>query len=503
MAPDAPTVGTRGERIPTKGRGLRIHTARGTIVNAAFNVGLMSLTFVKGLIVAALIGASEYGVWGILFIALGTLYALRQVGIGEKYIQQSEADQELEFQRAFTLELVVNLLCALLLLAAVPVIAAVYGRPELVLPGVVFSLMVLGGVLQTPLWIFYRRMDFVRQRLIQAIDPIVGFVVTIALAVAGAGYWSLVIGVFLGTWVVGLVALKSSPYRIALKYDRGTLRRYLEFSWPPFIAAFCTLVIAQGAILAGEAELGLAGAGAITLAATIAQYTDRVDGIITTTLYPAICAVKDRRDLLFESFVKSNRLALMWGVPFGVGLTLFASDLVSFGIGEEWRPAVILLQVFGLNAAANHIGFNWDAFYRALGNTRPIAVVGIVVMLTFLAVPLPLLISDGLEGFAIGMAIMTAVSLVVRTIYLVRLFPAFAMARHAARAIAPTIPAVGVVLLVRELETFDRSLGVALSELGLYGAVTVAFTFLLERDLLREVAGYLRARAGPEIRPAT
>ena len=34
--------------------------------------------------------------------------------------------------------------------------------------------------------------------------------------------------------------------------------------------------------------------------------------------------------------MKSNRLALMWGVPFGVGLTLFAADLVEFGIGEEW-----------------------------------------------------------------------------------------------------------------------------------------------------------------------
>lgn len=49
---------------------------------------------------------------------------------------------------------------------------------------------------------------------------------------------------------------------------------------------------------------------------------------------------------MFESFVKSNRLALMWGAPFGVGLSLFA-DLVDHGIGDEWKPAVGLLQAFG------------------------------------------------------------------------------------------------------------------------------------------------------------
>src|SRR3712207_7244809 len=49
-----------------------------------------------------------------------------------------------------------------------------------------------------------------------------------------------------------------------------------------------------------------------SLATTISQFSNRVDDVVTDTLYPAICAVKDRRELLFESFWKSNRLALLW-----------------------------------------------------------------------------------------------------------------------------------------------------------------------------------------------
>jgi len=100
------------------------------------------------------------------------------------------------------------------------------------------------------------------------------------------------------------------------------------------------------------------------------------------------------------------------------------------------------------------------------------------------------------------MAIMTVVTLAARSYFLAKLFSAFAMARQAARAIAPTIPAVAVVLVIRALEDFERTLAVAAGELGLYFAVTVIATFGFERALLREVAGYLRrpspaqARAG-------
>ena len=41
-------------------------------------------------------------------------------------------------------------------------------------------------------------MDFVRQRILESFQPIVTFVVTVALAVAGVGFWSLVIGTLAG-----------------------------------------------------------------------------------------------------------------------------------------------------------------------------------------------------------------------------------------------------------------------------------------------------------------
>src|SRR4051812_1378260 len=481
---------------------LRRHTARGTIVNAAYFVGLYSLGLLKGFVVAAFLTRADYGIWGILVIGLGTFLWLKQVGIGDRYVQQDEEDQEVAFQKAFTLELAFSGLFLLVLLAAVPLLALVYGAPELLAPGFVACLTVAGGALQTPFWILYRRMDFVRQRSLQAVDPVVGFGVTVALAVAGAGYWALVLGVVAGSLSGAAVALRTSRYRLRLRWQKGALRTYASFSWPLFVAGASSMVIAQSSILVGTKSLGLAAVGAIALASSISEYTNKVDQVVTQTLYPAICAVKDRTDLLFESFVKSNRLALMWGMPFGIGIALFASDLVTYGIGERWRPAVGIIAAFGVVAALGHIAFNWDAFFRARGDTRPIAIWSFVSMLSFVTVAIPLMLWKGLNGFAAGMGVMALVSLIVRGLYLMQLFDGLQMLRHAARAIAPTVPAALVVLGVRALVGHD-TLALALGELALYVAVTAAATGGVERPPLPGGMGDLRGSGGGAPQPAT
>lgn len=489
-------------RFDVRDEGLRRHTARGTIVNAVYLIGVSSLGLVRGFVVAAYLTASDYGIWGILVVGLGTLIWLKEVGIGDKYVQQAEEDQELAFQKAFTLELLFSGVFFVALLVTVPLLALVYDQPALIGPGLVISLIVPAAALQIAINVYYRRMEFVRQRLLQSWDPIVGFVVTIALAVAGAGYWSLVIGTLAGAWAAAIAAWRACPYPLRLRYDRGTARQYVAFSWPLFAASAGSVITAQGAILVGNGVVGLAGVGAITLAATISQFAQRVDLIVTGTLYPAICAVRDRIELLAESFVKSNRLALMWGMPFGLGVALFAPDLITYGIGERWRSAEVLIQVFGLAAAFNQIGFNWDAYFRALGRTRPVAIVNGVSTAAFLAVAIPFLISDGLDGFAIGMAVVTVVTIAARAWFLRRLFDGFDMARHIARAVLPSVPPVLLVLAVRGVGTFDRSPAVALAELALYLSVTAAATYLFERSLLRETMSYLRRRPAGGV-PAT
>jgi O-antigen/teichoic acid export membrane protein len=272
-------------------------------------------------------------------------------------------------------------------------------------------------------------------------------------------------------------------------------KAYADFSVPLFLASCFLLIMAEAVILLPNWQLGLAAAGAITLSGNITQFTDRVDQIVTGTMYPAICAAKDRLDILAESFVKSNRLALMWAMPFGVGVTLFARDLVHFAIGDTWIPAIGPLEVFGVTAAVGHIGFNWDAYLRAVGNTRPIAWTTGISVVVFLATGVPLLFSNGLVGISLGLAFHVVAVIACRGYYLGRMFRGFNIMRHTLRAIIPTLPATAAVLLVRLVEHGTRTKAEAVGELALYALVTILATALTERPLVREAFGYLRGRS--------
>jgi lipopolysaccharide exporter len=481
-------------RRPSAGSGLRIRAARGTIVNAVFLTSVNSLALVRGFLVAGFLSTTQYGVWGVVLVVLATLQFLRQIGIGDKYIQQDEADQALAFRKAMTFELGLAAVALVAGVVLVPALAAIFGTPQIIVPALVALLVIPAYALQAPLWIFYREMDFVRQRKLQAIDPVLGFAIAVVLLVAGAGYWALIVGIVAGAWAGALVSVRACPYELGLAFDRETLRAYVSFSWPLVLAGGAAVVVGQGLLIVGEAKLGLGGVGIIALASVISQYSDRADQAITQTIYPTICAVKDRADLLYEAFVKSNRLALMWGAPFGFGLALFAEDLVQFAIGERWRPGIGLMQAIGIAVAIHQIGFNWDAFYRALGRTKPVGVAAGIAIVAFVAIALPLLAADGLRGLALATLLVEGVNFAVRMLYLRRLFSSFRLVRHTTRALLPSVPAVAAVVGVRLLAGEETTLPAALALLALYVAVTIAATAMLERRLLREIVAYLRRR---------
>lgn len=485
------------ERFALGGRTLRQHTARGTIINAAFTVGFTGIGLLKRVGVAAFLTTSEYGLWGILVTVLMTLGWLKQIGIRDKFIQQSEADQEIAFQKAFTLEIAYTLCFYGLVAAALPVYALVYGRPEILVPGFILSLAFLATALQVPIWIAARRMRFVRQRVLEGVDPVLSAAITIALAAAGYGYWSLVIGAVAGSFGAAAVAILSSEYRLAWRFDRGALREYFGFSWPLFVNGLSGILVIQGAVIIGSYTVGLAGLGAMALALNFAVFSDRVDDIIRRTIYPAACAVRDRTDRLQEAFIKSNRLAVMWGLAFGTGLALFAPDLVTYVLGERWRSAGWLMQVFGLIIGIRQIGFSWTVFMRAVGRTKPIAVSGFVALANFAAVTGPLMILFGLEGFAVGTTVGMLIQLTLRGHYLRQLFPGFRLVRHIVRSIAPMLLPVAVVLMTRAIDGAARSPEIVLVELASYLALTAIMNWLFERPLLTEMVGYLRRAPSP------
>jgi O-antigen/teichoic acid export membrane protein len=263
------------------------------------------------------------------------------------------------------------------------------------------------------------------------------------------------------------------------------------------IAAIAVLATFYAIYLTGNEAIGLAGLGAFTMVGNLLRFTEKADGVITDTLYPALCAVQDKTQVLFEAFVKSNRLALMWAAPFGIGLSLFASDLIFHVLGDQWVGAIELLQIVGVITAVHHVGFNWSAFYRARGDTVPTAVSAVVGAVATIAAGVPLMFAFGITGLGWGYAVAELVGFFVRAIYIRRLFAGFNPIVHLLRALWPTAVGAAVVLAMRATGATVSGADGALLELAVFlGTIAVA-TWAFERRLLGEAIGYFSGRARP------
>lgn len=489
-----PVAGERAagdSRLAFPSEQLRERTTRGGVLNAVFLGGGEGLALIQGLIVTALLGPVAIGLYGIVTTTAMTIVQLRRVGIDEAFVQQSEADQEQEFQKAFGLELSIGIAFTLLIAALAPLIAYAYGDTRLLALTLAVSYLPLAFALQAPQWIFFRRMDFLRLRLLQFSIPATTFAVTVPLAAITGSVWALVIGPLVGNTVAVIATLALSPYRLRLRLDRTTARRYLRFSWPIFATALATLAVLQGQVFAFDLDEGLAAAGFITLAATLTRYADRADQIVATTIYPAICAVVDRPETQRELFEKSSRVTMIWAVPFCGALALFAGDLVKHVLGSEWEPAVLLIQGLAVAAALQQAGYGWFSFYRARGDSRPQAVESLAMAVSFVALALPGLFIYGVKGFVAGRVATSLAMLVVRRRYVRRLFGEVELATLALRGFAPVVCACAATLLLR----FGLDPG-TLPELALFATVVAALTWAWEHRLLAELVAYLRGGSG-------
>jgi O-antigen/teichoic acid export membrane protein len=476
--------------------GLRVLTARGGAVNAAFLSGAELLVLLQGLLAIALLGPDLIGLYGVVTTTAMTIVALRRVGIDEAFVQTSAGDEEAEFQRALTVELALGVIGALAVAALAPVLAAVYDDDRLLGLTLAVSYLPVAFALQAPQWVFFKRMEYVRLRSLQAIVPLGTVVVVVPLLLAGVEVWALVIGPFVANLAAIVAAWRASPYRFRLRLDREATRRYLRFSWPVFVTSVIALFVLQGQIAVFGLSDGLTAAGWITLAATLTRYADRADQILATTIYPAIVRVRERVDVLEELFAKANRLTLMWAFPFGAGLALFGADLIVFVLGDEWRGAIVLLGGMAFAVALQQVGYSWFAFYRARGESWPQAVESAVFGAAFALFAIPGALLGGSWGFVAGRVGCTVCVLAVRHVYVRRLLPGVRLGALALRAAVPVALACAPVLAIRlAFWGGERTLAQALIELVVWLGGLALATHRLESGLLAELRGYLRTRA--------
>lgn len=476
---------------------------RGFAVNVSFDVVLQVLVAVQSLLVPRLVGPGDMGLYALAIAGVAIGQSFKELGVHQKLVQDRDTDLPLAYSVAFTLEIAMATSLFLVVAAIAPLMAALYDRPELTPLVIVLGFTIYTNAFANlPSALYLRRLAYARRNLVIAAGPLANFAVTVTLAFLGYGVWSLVAGALAALAVSSAVMAWGAPMRPRLRLDGPVVRSYLQFGWPLLLTGLLGLAGTWGGAIVVSSTIGIPALGFFSVGQSLARQAFRLDAVLGETVFPALCEARD--DLLGQrrAFIATNRITAIWACTLGFGLAIHAPDLVHLILGEAWEPAIFLFRLQGFALAIASLGFSWDVFYRARGETLPTLVFGIASAAWVFLVMLPGVALWGLDGAAWSILILGVLALTVRQLFISRIFPGLNLVTSAWRELAAVSTAAAAAAALRAMWGAPSGFIDLAVATGAFLLLVGAFVLVIDRpfltDLVRRVLHTPAAGAVPE-----
>lgn len=482
--------------------GLTGGAARG----AAWNVltfglgkGVLLLTTV---VLARILRPEDFGLLALGLLVILYLDVLGDIGVGAAVIYRRETDQESADRSASTAVMVATATGVLLTTVAVlgaPLVSRVFEEPRLT--GVVqvialsFLLRMLSVVHRSKL---EKDLDFRRRAVPEIAGALVKGVVSIGLAVAGAGVYSLAWGQVAGAAATTVLYWVLARWSFRPVLDGAVARDLLRFGVPMTVLGLLTAATQSLDQLIIGGRLDAEALGQYSIAYRLPElFVLHFCYLISGSLFPAYALANQDPEQLRRGFRRALRLVSVVTVPLGIGLALVASDLIPVLFGPQWERAVPVMQLLALGTTLRSLSFNVGDVYKAVGRLgvlNRLAVLRLVVsapLLWFVAPAGIVAVAAMLLGI---LSAMTVLRLVVASrlmhvplrALLLEFWPAAASAAVMAGAVT------GAAILLSDLSSVTRlPLLVVVGGLAYAAALAV-----VSRSTVQQFAGLARAARG-------
>ena len=207
--------------------------------------------------------------------------------------------------------------------------------------------------------------------------------VSIVLALAGAGAWSLIIGQLAGALCQSAVLWRVHPWRPSFVISRSHLRPMLRFG----LGIVAVGLLGQGAanfdFLVVGAKLGAVALGVYYLAFRLPELVI-LSGfqVANDVLFPFYARLKEGEisgaDELRRGYLETVRLGSMVAFPAAFAMAALALPLVLTLYGEQWRAAAEPLAFVAIWAGLASLASMPGAVFKALGRSWLLTATGVM-----------------------------------------------------------------------------------------------------------------------------
>jgi lipopolysaccharide exporter len=337
------------------------------------------LTLASIAVLARLLAPAEFGLFAFALVYLAYLETLGDLGTGAALIYWPNRTRDVA-QVTFALNLLTGIGWFLLTWILAPAVAAFFhspaGAPILRALGATFVLKALGNTHDA---LCKKELRF-KARLIPEIGLAAAkAALTIALARAGFGVWSLVWGQLAAMGARAALLWLVVPWRPAWRWPSDLLQPVLTYGgWIVLVNVVAVIVHHADYVVVGR-MLGVTALGFYQMAYKVPETVVIVlVWQASMVLFPAFSQARASGRGLGDAYLTALRYFALLAVPAAVSVFLLAEPLVLTLFGERWRPSIPILRALAVYTGLRALGTHAGDVLKAQGRPKLLAALAVV-----------------------------------------------------------------------------------------------------------------------------
>ncbi|WP_097461241.1 oligosaccharide flippase family protein [Mangrovitalea sediminis] len=305
------------------------------------------LGIVSTLILARLLVPAEFGIVALVTISMQFFELLVETG-NQQYIVQKKTLVDDDLNTAWSMDVLLKSLLALLIIAASPLLAIYFRTPELTAALSVTALTLPIRALKTPgLMKLARDINYRPIFRLNLWQKIITFIVVIGLALAHPSYWALIAGNIVSACILAIGSYRVDAYR-----PRWTLVNFRE-QW-----GFSQWLLLRGIVGFTRSQIDNLMVSRFFGTTPLGGY----NVVREVSLLPALSAIIPMSEPLLAAIAKAKEdpatlahrirfsLAVMSSclIPVTLFIMMYPKLIVGVLLGDNWTAYAPLLRPFGL-----------------------------------------------------------------------------------------------------------------------------------------------------------
>jgi PST family polysaccharide transporter len=366
--------------------------------------------FLSGIVIVRILSPESYGTYAVGMVVLAIMLSMNELGVSVAIVQRTGRVDDIAPTVA-TLSIASSAILACGAFVAAPFVASALNAPDAT--GLIRLLLVgvlIDGAVAVPNALITRAFEQRKRLTIDLIAFVVGTPLTIWLAAAGYGAWSLGWGAVAGNVVTGLLALAWAPARYRPGWRPDAARELLRFGMPLAGASLLLFVMLNVDYVVVGHTLGAEQLGYYLLAFNLCSWPITViSTAIRRVTLAAFSRMREHPVARKDGFERTVGIVMALTLPLCLLLAAYAPAVVEFLYGSRWLPAaeaVRFLAIFSVGRIAVELTYDYLA---ASGRTRSnlwLHAIWLVALVPALVIGAKL---HGIVGVAAGHAVVVTV----------------------------------------------------------------------------------------------